>query len=140
MNHILIKYGIPEESTNAIMMLYTNKRSIFRSPYGDTSFFKITTGVLQCDTLAPFLLMLCLDYVLKKSLDINSNLVFTLSQRRSSPEICITDIDHANDIGLTTDSVKDTMTSIHKIEEKSILKINTDKTEYITINQNQHGI
>ena len=34
------------------------------------------------------------------------------------------------------------MTLLHNIEEKSSyigLKINTDKTEYITLNQNQHG-
>ena len=37
MNHILIKYGIPEEITNAIMMLFKNTESLVRSPDGDTS-------------------------------------------------------------------------------------------------------
>ena len=145
MNHILIKYGIPEEITNAIMMLYKNTQPMVRSPDGDTSFFKITTGALQGDTLAPFLFTVCLDYVLKNSLDINSNIGFTLSQSRSrrSPEICLTIIDYADDIVVTTDSVNAAMTLLHKIEEKSSyigLKINTDKTEYITLNQNQHRI
>ena len=68
-----------------------------------------------------------------------------LSQRRSrrNPEICITDINYADDIAVTTDSVNVAMTLLHNIEEKSSyigLKINTDKTEYITLNQNQHGI
>ena len=40
-----------------------------RSPDGDTPFFEITTGVLQGDTLSPFLFIICLDYVLKTSLD-----------------------------------------------------------------------
>ena len=67
------------------------------------------TGVLQGDTLAPFLCIVYLDYVLKKSVDINSNLGFKLSQRRSrrNPEICLTDIDYADEIAITTDSVNE---------------------------------
>ena len=69
------------------------------------NFFNITIRVLQGDTLAPFII--CLDNVLKKSLNINSNIGFKLSQRRSrrSPEICISDIDYADGIAITTDSV-----------------------------------
>ena len=66
-NHVIIKYGIPKEITNAIMMQYKITQSMVRSPYGDTSLFKITTGVLQYDTLAPFLFIICLDYVLNKN-------------------------------------------------------------------------
>ena len=116
-----------------------------RSPDGDTFFFKITTGVLQGDTLALFLFIISLDYVLKNSLDINSNLGFTLSQRRSgrNPAIGISDIDYDDDISITKYSVNAAMKLLHKIEEKSSyigLKINTDKTKYITLNQNQYGI
>ena len=46
-------------------MMYRNTRSIVRSPDGDTTFFEITTGVLQGDTLAPFLFIICLGYILK---------------------------------------------------------------------------
>ena len=34
------------------------------SPDGDTGFFDIVAGVLQGDTLAPYLFIICLDYVL----------------------------------------------------------------------------
>ena len=83
--------------------------------------------------------------LIKNSLDIHSNICFTLSQRTSIciPEICITNIDYADDIAISTDNVNAVMTLLHKIEEKSSyigLKINTDKTEYITLNQNQNGI
>ena len=64
------------------MMLYTNTRSMVRSPDGDTPYFKITTGVLQGDTLAPFLFIICLDYILKASLDNNRDLGFTLTERK----------------------------------------------------------
>ena len=51
------------------MMLYNNIRSMVRSPDGDTPFSEITIGVLQGDTLASFLFIICLDYILKTSLD-----------------------------------------------------------------------
>ena len=40
-----------------------------RSPDGDTDFFDIIAGVLQGDTLAPYLFIICLDYVLRTSID-----------------------------------------------------------------------
>ena len=52
MKEILIAYGIPGETVNAIMMLYRNTRSMVRSPDGDTDFFDIIAGVLQGDTIA----------------------------------------------------------------------------------------
>ena len=81
MKHILKSYGIPAETVNAIMMLYMNTRSMVRSPDGDKQFFEITTGVLQVDTIAPFLFIICLDYVLKSSIDCSSNFGFTLKKR-----------------------------------------------------------
>ena len=51
MKIVLIKYGLPSETVNAIMILYKNTRSMVRSPDGDTPFFEIKTGVLQGDTL-----------------------------------------------------------------------------------------
>ena len=83
MKEILLKYGIPEETVCVIMMLYKNTRSMVRSPDGDTPYFEITTGVLQGDTLAPFLFIICLDYILKTSLDNNRELGFTLTERKS---------------------------------------------------------
>ena len=40
-----------------------------RSPDGDTEFLGILAGVLQGDTLTPFFFVICLDYVLKISVD-----------------------------------------------------------------------
>ena len=38
MRSIIIHYEIPEETVNAIMMLYKNTRSMVRSPDGGTPF------------------------------------------------------------------------------------------------------
>ena len=61
MKEILPAYGIPKVAVDAIMMLYQNTRSMVPSPDGDTKFFYIIAGVLQGDTLAPFIFIICLD-------------------------------------------------------------------------------
>ena len=45
-------------------MLYKNIKTMVHSPNGDIDLFDIVTGVLQGDTLAPYLFIICLDYVL----------------------------------------------------------------------------
>ena len=49
------------------MILYKNMKTLVHSPDGNTDFFKIAAEVLQGDTLAPYLFVLCLDYVLAQS-------------------------------------------------------------------------
>ena len=55
MGQILLTYSLPKEAVAAIMMLYTNTKVKVHSPDGDTDYFDIVTGVLQRDTLAPYL-------------------------------------------------------------------------------------
>ena len=64
MEQILESYGIPNEMIKAIMIMYKNTQAFVRSPDGDTEFFDIVAGVLQGDTLAPYLFMIVLDYLL----------------------------------------------------------------------------
>ena len=67
-----------------------------RSPDGDIPFFKITTGVLQGDTIIPFLFIICLDYVgtLSNSLKDIKNLGLIITERKSRryPSTRVTDI------------------------------------------------
>ena len=55
MEQILLAYGIPKETIAAITILYRNTKVKVRSPDGDTEYFDIVAGVLQGDTLAPYL-------------------------------------------------------------------------------------
>ena len=68
---ILPTYSLPKETIAVIMMLYRNTKVKVRSPDGDTDYFDIVIGVLQGDTLAPYLFIICLDmcseYLLIKS-------------------------------------------------------------------------
>ena len=77
MEQILEAYGIPNETIKAIMTMYKNTRAFVRSPDGDTELFDIIAGVLQEVTLAPYLFIIVLDYVLR-NLDQNKNFGFFL--------------------------------------------------------------
>ena len=66
---ILLAYGLPKENVAAITILNRNTQVKVRSPDGDTEYFDIVAGVLQGDTLAPYLFIICLDYVLRTSID-----------------------------------------------------------------------
>ena len=69
MEQILLAYGLPKETVAAIMILYRNTKVKVRSPDGDMEYFDIVAGVLQGDTLTPYLFIICLDYVLRTSID-----------------------------------------------------------------------
>ena len=69
MEHSLLAFGLPKETVAAIMILYRNTKVKVRSPDGDTDYFDIIAGVLHGDTLAPYLFIICLDYVLRTSID-----------------------------------------------------------------------
>ena len=53
------------------------------SPDGDTDYFVIVAGVLQGDTLALYLFIICLDYVLRTSIDKMKDNGFKLAKERS---------------------------------------------------------
>ena len=95
MEQILLSYGHPKETVTAIMMLYKDMEAMVRWPNVDTDFFDNVTGVLQRDTLAPFLFVICLGYILWTSLDLMKERGFTLKKARSRqcPVETITDAD-----------------------------------------------
>ena len=140
MKEILSVYGITKETVDAIMILYHDTSSMVRSPDGDTDFFDNSAGVLQGDTLAPCIFIICLDYILRKALDKKNELGFVLAKRKSKrdPAMKITDTDCAEDLAVLADVLKDTTFLLHSIERttKMIgLYLNADKTEFICFNQ-----
>ena len=52
------------------MMLIKNTKVMVHSTDHDTDFFDIVTGVLQRDTFAPYMAIICLDYILQTSIDL----------------------------------------------------------------------
>ena len=95
MEQILLAYGIPKETVAAITILYRNtKVKVQSAPY-----FDIVAGVLQGNTLAPYLFIICLDYELRTSIDKIRENGFELTKKRSRryPAKTITDTDYADD-------------------------------------------
>ena len=79
---------------------------MIRSPDGDTDRFAIIAGVSQWDTLATFLLIICLDDALRTLVDLMKENCFTLKSikyRRYLAET-ITDSDSADDLVLLTNT------------------------------------
>ena len=90
--------------------MYSGTKARVTTADGDTDQFNITAGVLQGDTLAPFLFIIVMDYAMRKALgDKENDLGFTLTPRKSrrNPKVAIADTDFADDIALLADAVKE---------------------------------
>ena len=84
------------------MIFYRNTKVKVRSPDGDTDYFDIVAGVLQGDTLAPYLFIIWLVYVLRTSIEKIKENGFMLTKERSRryPAKTITNAVNADDIAL----------------------------------------
>ena len=108
MEEILLASGLPKETVAAITILYRNTKVKVSSPDGDTEYFDIVAGVLQGDTLAPCLFIICLDYGLRTSVDKIKENSFELTKKRSRryPAKKITDANYADDIAILANAPK----------------------------------
>ena len=136
MEQILLAYGLPEETVAAIMILYRNTKGKVRSPDGDSEYFDIVAGVLQGDTLAPYLFIICLDYVLRTSIDNIRENGFVLRKKgsRRYPAKTITDADYTDDIALLANTPNQAETLLHSLERAAAgigLHVNEHKTEFM---------
>ena len=140
MLRILKAYGLPPNILRAIEAMYTNTRAKIISPDGETDMFEITGGVLQGDTLAPFLFVIVLDYALRKALDgKEEDLGFTITPRKSRrhPKEAIADLDFADDISLLSDQIEEAQQLLFSVErecKKVGLGLNGPKTKYLAYN------
>ena len=140
MEQILLAYGLPKETVAAITILYRNTKVKVRSPDGDTEYFDIVAGVLQGDTLAPYLFIICLDYVLRTSIDKIRENGFELTKKRSRSYSAktITDTDYADDIAILANMPNQAKTLLHSLERSAAgigLHVNAHKIEYMCYNQ-----
>ena len=139
MEQILLAYGLPKETVAAITIIYRNTKVKVRSPDGDTEYFDIVAGVIQGDTLAPYLFIICLDYVLRTSINKIRENGFELTKKRSKryPAKTITDADYADEIALLANTPNQAETLLHSLERAAAgigLHVNAHKTEYMRYN------
>ena len=64
-------------------MLNKNTKVKVLSPNGDTNFLDIVADVLQNDTLAPYLFIICQDYILRTLIDLMKENGFTLKRKEA---------------------------------------------------------
>ena len=99
MEQILRAYGLPKETVAAIMMLYKNMKVKVWSADGDRDYFDMVAGVFKGDALAPYLIIICLVYMLRMSIDLMKENGFKLAKERSRsyPAQTITDAYYTDD-------------------------------------------
>ena len=139
MEQIFFAYDIPKETVAGIMMLYKNTKVKVRSLDGDTDCFDMVTCMLLGDILALYLFIICLDYVLRTSIDLMKENGFKLAkERRRYSEQTITDADYADGIALLAKIPIQAKTLLHSLERAAGgigLHRNADKIEYMCFNQ-----
>ena len=96
--------------------------------------------MLQGETLAPYLFIVSLDYVLRMSIDKMKNNSFKLAKERSRRYTAqtITDVDNADDTALLANTPAQAETLLHSLKRAAAgigLCVNAHKTEYTCFNQ-----
>lgn len=142
---ILKAYGIWPRILQAIEATYTNTTARVVTLDSETEVFELMAGVLQGDTLAPFIFIIVLDYALRQAIGNHEDLGFTITPRRSMRvgSVTLTDLDFADDIALLWDDITGARSLLLRVEtegNKVDLHLNAKKTEYVTYNIADHEI
>ena len=118
MEQILLAYSLPKETVAAITILYRNTKVKVCSPDGDTKYFDIVAGVLHGDMLAPYLFIICLDYMFRTSIDKIRENSFELKKKRGRrpPAKTITDADYADNIAILANTPNQAKILLHSLE------------------------
>ena len=139
MEEILLAYSLPIETVVAMMMLYKNAKVKVRSPDGNTDFLNIHTGVLQGDSLAPYLFIICLDYVFLTMIDLMKENGLTLEKvrsRRYSHELFQMWTTPMTFLTNTPTQAESLLHSLERAAGGTSLHVNADWIKYVCFNRN----
>ena len=143
MMKILKAYDVPPKLLAVIEKMYEDTRAKVITPDGETDFFQIKAGVLQGDTLAPYLFAIVLDHILRNTFaGREKDLGFQLQRQRSRrvPAVIVTDLDFADDLALLSEEIEQAQEVLHRLEteaEKIGPYCNAKKTEVQVFNQDR---
>ena len=121
------------------MSLYTGTTAHVLTPDGPSDSFGVSAGVLQGDTLAPYIFVLVVDYVMRRAIDEAGEECGFQTQRRRSrryPAKYLTDLDFADDIALLSSTIQSAQRLLSSVEHCALsvgLRINRKKTEYMQL-------
>ena len=117
MEQILLAYGIPKETVEAITILYRNTKVKVQSPDGDRILRHYSRSTTRGHA-GSVPIILCLDFVLRTSIDKIRENGFELTKKRSRryPATTITDADYADDIAILANTPDQAETLLHSLE------------------------
>ena len=126
---ILRCYGIPSKFTELFRDLYRRSTCCIRTEDGTTQFFNVETGVRQGCILSPFLFLIALDFVMRRSIDKEVGGI-------SFGHWKLADLDFADDIALigsTQQNLADLTTTLANEAGRIGLRISGAKTKVMRI-------
>ena len=137
--NILISYDVPTEIVDAVMSVYYGAKAAVKFEGGISDSFDLGVGVLQGDTLAPYLFVIVIDWVLRNAItDATKGICIKARTgsrtRQFSPALYVTDLDFADDIALLSsdsNSMQQMLLSVESWALKVGLRINAPKTEFM---------
>ena len=144
---ILLSYSVPAEIVNAIMSVYYGAQASVKVDGVIADPIDLGVGVLQGDTLAPFLFVIVLDWILRNAIP-DENLGLNVSGRcegdgirkssRNYPSRIshLTDLCYVDDIALLADNACNANSMLASLSVWALkvgLKINISKTEYVLV-------
>ena len=121
------------------MSVYLGATAAVKSEGDISDYFDLGVGVLQGDTLAPYIFVLVIDWIMRNAI-LDASLGFCIRKRvgtRSrctAPALYLTDLDFADDIAVLSSTAVNMQTMILSIEHWALkvgLKINGPKTEFM---------
>ena len=133
----LTQLEIPIYLIKAIMSLYWESTVQVVTSHGLTDPIPVRRGVLQGDTLAPYLFVLVLDRVMQTAL-VDETMGYCVRERRSSrhPGRFVTDLTFADDIALLAQTFEHAdlmLQAVALVGREAGLEINVDKTKVLVI-------
>jgi hypothetical protein len=134
---VLRAYNVPQQLVSAIMAMHQNTTAAVMTPDGPSDLFSTSSGVLQGDTLAPFLFVLVLDWVLRTGLPTSGDgfvLCRRMSRRHPEKRLCV--LGYADDLALLSSSATGAQRLFDGLVEAAArvgLVVNAQKTEVFTV-------
>jgi len=130
---ILKLYGIPDKYINIFRALYGNTRCCVKTGTGMTEMFDILTGVRQGCILSPFLFLIIIDFIMRKTTH-GQDYGIQLGPGK------LADLDFADDIALLSnirDALQDITTGLQNNALKVGLRISAEKTKAMIVGEQQ---
>ena len=138
---ILVAYGTPRAIIDMISVLHADTCETVFTPDGEPKEFQISKGVLQGETLTPFLFVIVLDYAMRMAIQDNEvELGFQLirKQSRRKHAVAISDLSYADDIVLISEEIEQAQELLSRVEMNASeigLQLNSKNTKIMNFAQ-----